>query len=637
MALHFYIKICFVVFFTFFFVACEKKGEKSPPPSKEDTPKMDLSQGKDGVSVKGGIGDGETSPSDDSSKKLNQAGNPDEVLKQGEAAENLADATQSQEQKEFSIVGGSERATAPEEDPPLAGPEAPSEQVEKVQLKPMQIKMAFTFEEFEAKGLLGEPSGQDEHSSVSTSYIYYLLGYMDDLLKNKGQFPKGFEQHEQYFKSVCFENDCSKGIDLNNLTRSHIAQLIKLAGASFPFFQYKTTVKEKGIYAGKKEVIFVFQGSSEVEGVSRWIEEMKKHNVKRIVINLAYMQSWSPHLGLFLLLGQYIREKEIDLYIEGRCTYLCFNYLFPAARKIYMGPYGYISSIGTIKGFIEDILNTVPFHLDKFLERASSSYTDTGFMKKLFSDLIEKSKLTSSRGNNLLEELLQVLGVWEEETGKGIQKKLNDFVYHRDYDSVVDLNETEKEEFLKSLSPEEKASLKRFIIAMTTEEAVQPIYKHLPLLTQKSRIESSYYNQTMEIGEDSPLHSREALGYSFFDFLDLTTFLVEDKSYEDEGKFLVPRAYYRVSEKDKFSEVVPSVDLLRSLGLDIQGKNHLEVIPVYRNPFEVYTDLEGLDLDKSLKEWKVLYLDKKRMENCDFFAENIFFTQETLETCLYRQ
>ena len=633
MVLHFYIKICFVILFTFFFAACEKKGEKPPSPSKTDTPKVDLSQGKEGTFVTGGIGGSEALLPDDSPKKLNRAENPDKVLGQGEAVKILADATPNQEhtkRKGFSIVDGSEEATTLKEDPPPAKSEAPPEEVGKLQLLAMPLKRAFTFEEFEARGLLGEHWGKDEHSSISISYIYYLLMYTDDLLKTD-QIPENFKKH---LRSSCFEGDCSKGIDLNNLTRSHIAQIIKLAGAFFPFFRSNTIVKEKEIHTGKKEVVFVFQGSSEAESMHLWIEEMKKYNVKRIIINLPYMESWSSHLGMFLLLGQYIREREIDLYIEGRCTYLCFNYLLPAAKKIYMGSHGYISSIGTIRGFIKDIRNTLPLHLDKLVERASSSYTDMGFMKKSLSDLIEQSKLTSPRGNNVLEELLVILEAWEGEVGKGIQKKLNDFVYNSGNESVVGLNEGEKESFLKSLSPEEQASLKRFIITTTTE-TVHPVYKHLSLLDQKFRIESAYYNQAMEIGEDSPLHSKEALGYSFFDFLDLITFLVEDKSYE--GKFLVPRAYYRIAEKDKFFEVVPSVDLLRDLGLDIQGENRLEVIPVYRNQFEVYIDLEKLDVDKSLKEKRVLYLDKKHMENCDFFAEAIFFTKETLEKCLYRQ
>ena len=318
-----------------------------------------------------------------------------------------------------------------------------------------------------------------------------------------------------------------------------------------------------------------------------------------------------------------------------------FNYLLPAARTVYIGPYGYVATEGSFEGLRLDTERTWHLLKDNNRNEINSApelpYLKGSFIKTFYSESdISKRQETVRKFRMVLEE-------WEEERGKEITEELNlaglddekleegmgkkiigtldAYLSKRRKSSLLEFNKKELEGLLNTFSVEQRKSLKRLFIQKAKEgidKDIAPFESELKVALQE---ESDYYEKT-QIKEDLISKPRK-VGYSYFDFLSLVSYLVHKKEYSKY--FSSPlRAYYRVPEQDKSHEVAPSADLLRSLGLDIRGENHIIDLRLYGG--------EGFAGYRS-----ILHLNEKWIENCDFFAPSTFYTGETFWECYNRE
>lgn len=512
------------------------------------------------------------------------------------------------------------------------GDVSPFDNTPEVKVKEEEFPMMehFTLKDFENSGLLGDIKEKDKHFYFSAAYLHNVFVYVDNSLR-AGRMNPGLMG---YFKPFCIDkDDCSKGIDLNSLTRSHIAYLVKLVGLFLPTVDTEVSKSddEKVI---QTESLLILQGFYKNMDVEHWIKKMEENNTTAIIINLSWSGIWSQESALFFRLGEYIQKKQIDLYIEGKCDFLCFNYLLPAARKIYMGPYGHVSTSGSIGGLMKDVTNTLPRQKKAIEERLiPPPYSTVGFVKKSFTDKILNLNFSQSVREDKVRNFFTAMEEWEEGVGTRIGKLLLKFIYDKPgKESLLDLSEEDIGEFSERLSPEEKASLKRFFIEIDPLSYTSNQYQFF--LSGMAQVESDYYEDTIKVKES--LVSSPGLGYTFFDFLDLASYLVKEDKYTEY--FMVTRSYYDVPEDDRFyKDVAPSVGLLRSLGLDIKGENRLGMFELRPVSEGEDFNLEEFNVDDTSKTGKTLYLDEKRMMNCNFFALDATYTERELKDCLARE
>ena len=340
---------------------------------------------------------------------------------------------------------------------------------------------------------------------------------------------------------------------------------------------------------------------------------MKQRKTRKILLNLT--EGHLFNLDSFFMVGGYIRQEKIDLHIIGKCGSYCANYLLPAAKTIYIESYGSISYNGSATGFKRDISKIRLEQIEKVQSFTDSPEVDTFLAdvfidrRKYVRDQVESGKISGDVDSYFINDLK----AWDndgERKGQKIADKLKKFLYDKGPISILEMSNTEVIEFLESLSFDLLKTIRLFLFKDTDH-----LNRHdigFAFLDYNALKEFNYFNSKV-VQITGTLISRES--YSYTDFIDLVSWLVKSEWYNNT--FHVPRAYYNIPEKDKpWDKVAPSADLLRSLGLNIQGENNMDI-------FEITGNIE-----------EVLYLDNGRIENCDFFAKNASYTTETLKQCL---
>ena len=620
-----YIKFSLIVFLAVLFSACEKKGtgskegeEGRPEHSKDSSPKP---KEEEGPGVEEPPKGPPSLPEDKKEGDPSKGAPPPDRPKKDEA--------------EVSPPQGPSKAEVEPDNEQAAALAEIRQTVEKIP----DPEKHFTSDQLKATGLLGE----EKDASLFAVYVYPFLIDMDNRLRN-GQIPQG---NLEYLKPLCAdENDCSKGINLNKLTRAHMAYFVRLIGSHMTsVFAYMTIkdepdVEPMPIYILHDFMEYIENGQRKSVNIEEHIETMRKQKVKKIVVNLSRNANHTQiKMEDYFLLGKYIKEQEVDLYVEGKCSVLCFNYLLPAAKRIYVGPYGHISARSFARGLKKGTEKIFSLQLEETGQEIAAPYFAEDNTEALVQSF-QTSFQTQGQANiqeietkkRKLNYFLTTLDTWEEGLGKGIKEKLDEFLYGKGYEvaeeSFPNLNDPHLGEFVESLSLEERASLKRMFFNFS--EHSKPLRDFVNRLQQRINTDFQYYD---EIGVKENLISQS--GYSFFDFLDLSTFLVRMEIYLKV--FSVPRAYYNIPEEEKtYREVAPSVGLLRTLGFDIQGENHIEMFRMYYGEGERGAFIEQLEYDDLIKD-QVLYLDKKRIENCGFFAPDATYTEGTLKDCLAQE
>ena len=238
---------------------------------------------------------------------------------------------------------------------------------------------------------------------------------------------------------------------MDKLTRTHIAYLLKVAGLLYPSGHINIHKWSDDRDRKIKETIpvFVFQNliQEKKEGqniyidIDQQIKLMETQNTKKIIVNLSYHGIFFENKSVFFSLGEYIKKNQVDLYIEGRCSYLCANYLLPAARTVYIGPYGHIASKGSLAGLSRDVENTMPLQLEEIGKQlAGITYFLEGNIAPLkYSFRISFQKDSKEESEKVWNNFYTNLENWEGRSGKLIIRRLNIFLAAREENSFLDL------------------------------------------------------------------------------------------------------------------------------------------------------------------------------------------------------
>lgn len=462
----------------------------------------------------------------------------------------------------------------------------------------------FTLDDLKASGLF------KESDIYSPFYVHMLLSQPYALLNNKEM--RSNIEFVKFLRSLCFDNGgCKKGVDLKKLNRSRIAHFINYIGIFLPSAVIVDKHSSTTPTTDAPLTIYFQPGAwiEDTELTESHISSIRQKEASRMLINFS-----QPHFNInnYFIMGEYIKQSGMDLHIIGKCSDYCASYLLTAAKTIYIESYGFISYSVTPRGLKKDIERIMPKQQEKVQQFINSSKVDD-FLVDIFMDRREKinNKVKSGEAiDDVDSNFMNSLKNWDDDgkkKGIKIADKLQKFLYDKGPISILEMSNTEVMEFLESLSSDLLKTIRQFLFETSN---LQRYSIALSIVNGSFRQELRYFKKLQIIDN---LNSNESDSYT--DFLDLVSFLVKSEWYD--RYFNVPRAYYNIPEKDKpWDKVAPSADLLRSLGLNIQGENNMDI-------FEITGNIE-----------EVLYLDNGRIENCDFFAKNASYTTETLKQCL---
>ena len=459
-----------------------------------------------------------------------------------------------------------------------------------------------------------------------------LFHYYIQFLFNKiSYFLEQVDPNSNYanlLKGLCYESNCSKGFNPQQAAQFGMPSIIRL-------FSY---VGLQGVQANDpdtEESLMFLQGQLAPEGWDLWpyIKEkrqeqqektlpqpvenilklnkwMEKYNVKRIAINLLPLSHEDPLP--FVTLGEFIKQQGIDLHIVGGCGHYCAAYLIPAAKTVYIEPYGYVYHKGSFTGLLEEVETIKEAQGEKYLEAIKDQWLSDLTNEEMVDFAIDKI-ISSTDKENAIKSFLTNLQKDNEELEKEFQEKFSksEFKMRRKF---ADFTKEEIRFFIQDLS--EKLLKKVVLFFRSSEEESND--KVINSLDYFKRLE--YFSQM-----ESKYYSTSNIQNKYTDFLMLSAFLLKDPRYAES--FSVPKSFYSIPEKDKpYEWIVPSAELLRSLGIDIRGENNVDMI--YAPEF---LSMSGLSMEN------ILYLDSKGIENCGFLEEGASsYTTEKIKECLAR-
>ena len=438
--------------------------------------------------------------------------------------------------------------------------------------------LKFTVKQLVSSGLLGEGG-----SNVYYSYVTHILNKADRALRNSG---RGRAASDLFFLcneniSGCIEN----GLSLEQLNKPMIMRLIHVAGQA-PSKFYKTA--EDG------ETFFVLQGEQVTQDlIKNAMERIEQADANKILVNLP--QIWND-ISWFFYFSSQLKEKQIDLHIVGQCGSLCANYAIPAAHKVFMEPYGHIGYNGNFSGLLQDIETVYSTQVEnskKQFEQEHFSQNETEGLINLFDrysgDLRTHMTFEQTNVGDILNQISRLLS-------------------ENPAPSFWDLSREGKRFILSRIRREVLDTIKTFFFVLSKK--THAITNYYTFIQNAASVEADYYKTSRIIPKSNK-------NYSYLDFINLTSWLIKNISYPQ--LFSMPRPYYNVPEKDKsYVMIFPSADILRNLGINIEGENNVEV------PRALYEDSENI----------FLFLSADDMENCDFFKKKASFTTETLQKCL---
>ena len=451
-------------------------------------------------------------------------------------------------------------------------------------------------------------------SDIFRYYIQHSLNNIDATLQTTTD-----TEEKAAAKHLCRESDCSKGLDLKRIDKPAIHAIIEyLAYKPFTVSSSNAPNTETVIFLQsdlgpgleEKEAQTPQNPEEHIENIKNAIAHMKARNVKRIVVNLAPQDH--SDLRPFFLLGQFIFENQVELHIAGKCGSYCARYLIPAAKTVYMEPYGHIYFSGSFKGLFSEVQKSILPQQKIYIKNWEKMWLPqlkdkVGFITSSLQNLL------NSNPNMMLQKVINfivVLKKFDLKAGTEFENILQDSL-SRDINLFTDLQAEKIRKFLKSFSSESLNSLAFFFKLKTAD---QISLRYLRKLYDLQTKENTYYVEGINISR-LPFQNH----YSYINLLELAAWLGKNSEYEKY--FAVPRLYYNIPEKNKpYLKIIPSADLLRSTGLQIIGEN---------NP-----KMAGLT-DNNSREEPFLYLDNKRIESCKFFEKGASYTTETLQDCLF--
>ena len=432
--------------------------------------------------------------------------------------------------------------------------------------------------------------------------------------------------YRETLKGLCYESDCSKGFNPQQAATLGMSSIIRLLSFMRSFNSLATD-------PDTEESLFFLQGRLAPEGWDQWLyiqkrdrektlphiqdilnsrRWMEKQNVQRIAVNLLPQFHEDP--TPFIILGEFIKRKQIDLHIMGGCGHYCATYLVPAARTVYIEPYGYIYHKGNFTGHLADVKEIFDAQNEKYMKEIKEQWLSPLKNEKIV-DFVTEKIVSSTDRDSTINNLLTILQKDNLELEKEFKEELGKFEF-RTTKTITEGEEEEINNFVENFSGELLRAVAIFF-KVESDDKKNNIFEYAKRLLYFSRLEREYYLKRINIEN---LKSQKSYGY--IDFLMLSASLLKDSKYAES--FSVPKFFYNIPEEDKpYEWIVPSAELLRSLGIDIRGKNNVEMI--YAPEF-----LSMLDLSRE----NILYLDSKRIENCGFLEKDAHgYTTEKINEC----
>ena len=468
---------------------------------------------------------------------------------------------------------------------------------------------------------------KDGSSDLLQYYIQYWFNNIEYIMQVL-RVTRNVE-HLHLWNTMCHESDCSNGLDLKRIDKSRMETIIALLS-----YMPSSIIRDEE--NPDSESIFFLQGQLAPPGLEiqlsnqqnfdyksqpgqpayiqktlQLIEIMKQKNTKIITVNIPFQLHTDSRP--FKLLGNFIKSNKLDLHIIGTCEDYCTKYLIPAAKTIYIEPYGHIYSNGSFSTLADEFSGIVTGKMEELKRNIKNKGPST--LEEKIQTI--SSQIHSTVNSDNYSEFIDKFKQMNPKTGVDFEKSLTDFYYKpQTSQNLVDFTEEERKQFLEGLSTGVLSDLLVFVSLNNSQNqhlAVSTNYIRDTLFYLKA-LESDYYERRINIQR---LNSTQS--YTFSDLLQLAAYLVKNQKYEEYFSTEL-RPYYNIPEKDKpYYMIVPSAELLISLGIDIRGKNNIE----------------GLGIDKNSRE-VFLYLDTKRIKNCKFFEEGASYTTKTLQDCLFK-
>ena len=460
---------------------------------------------------------------------------------------------------------------------------------------------------------------KDGSSDLLQYYIQYWFNNIEYIMQVL-QLTQNLK-HIVIWNQHCHESDCSKGLDLKKINKYSKTIMILLSympssirrdeknpdSESVFFLQGQLAPPGLEIQLSNQQNFDNEKQPAHIQKTIQLIESMKQKNTKIITVNLPVQFHTDPRP--FLLLGQFIFINQLDLHIVGRCGPYCAKYLIPAAKTVYMEPYGYIYSDGSFSASMEEFLEIIADkteELKQHIKNKGPSKTEDKI--QIISSQIHNT-VNSDNYFDFIDKFKQI----NPKTGVEFEESLTNFYYNPQMpQNLVDFTEEERKQLLGGLSTEVLSDLFFFVSLNNNQDLTDSFNYIRDTLLYLKTLESNYY----EIINIQRLTSTQS--YTFSDLLQLAAWLVKNRKYEEYFS-ADPRSYYNIPEKDKpYSQIVPSEELLIKMGIDIRGKNNIEARNIDKNSKKVF-----------------LYLDTKRIKNCKFFEKGVSYTTETLYDCLF--
>lgn len=486
------------------------------------------------------------------------------------------------------------------------------------------------------------PAMKKGGSDLFYFYVFEFLNHVHESLQGKtdDMDPK----HKELFRYFCYDSGCDKGLDLAKIRSSDIFSLLTFLSTYYP----PNCASERQIGSRHFEAVAFLQGllapfgfnpyhfsleqekkAEHISVLGQFLDQLKLRDIKKIIVNLPDQSDYHYDVISFLNLGYHIKERQMDLHII-RCGTYCANYLLPAARAVYIEPYGYIHSKGTIDGRFNNAFHAAKKERDYWIDQLRIEWLPG----QSESDMVQfiKSHMTAAFGFPPPPQKIPDRHS-RKEMARGFQKSLTEWIkavwgdekWELFSKTVISDYETHARKKFKDFR---RKNISGFVESMNTDKnrsflKDMAIFFKMHTEDNKERLDSiGDYVKTLEwlfIGISDYLLKVTTVsktGYSYWNVLKLTGYLARDRHYE--RLFSVPRTYYTVPEKDRpYDVVVPSADILRALGLPVTGENSKEMLR---------WDFEN----------RVLYLDERKIQSCKFFASGASYTDSTLEKCLSR-
>ena len=467
----------------------------------------------------------------------------------------------------------------------------------------------------------------------SDLFHYYLQLWFNELnfFLNRQKITSHFRRELSKF---CYESDCSKGIDPQQLSEFTISSLIRHLSFLTPATVYPD--EKDDINPNARAVYFL---TSQLLSPAKWnpwlyyiknkntmqpgheklmVEDtyiMKQYNIRKIAVNLPPQPHKDPIP--FMLLGKFIKQQGIDLHIVGGCEHYCATYLLPAARTVYIEPYGYIYHKGIAAGLLEETGRAIQAQKEMYaiqLEKEWPEMTSESRIDFIVNEIMKENDIVNTE--QTVTALLKFLQENDSEKLKEFRDKLSKTGFKVDKLSYTDWEEKHMKVFVESLSPELLKTVALFL-KMPPNDKLQESFEYVRELNYFSQMDRGYYG-TINIQEGKSNYPKLLL---------LSSYLLKDHQYAEI--FSVQKPYYSIPEEDKpYEWVVPSAELLRSFGINIKGENNMEMV----------NDPEFLSLLGITRE-SILYLDSKGIENCKFFEKeaDAAYTTEKIKECLAQE